>query len=73
MSKSIFSSDGNYRATFGRSKDGTYSVTTYSVGDEEYADLEMWIQRGFQNLEEAKDWAVKDLEQSVIDNDEAAA
>lgn len=69
----MLSSDGNYRATFGRSKDGTYSATTYMVGDEEYPDLETWCQKGFTSLEAAKEWAAKDLKQSVVQNSDSEA
>lgn len=69
MSRAIVSSKGNFKATIGRKKDGTYSVSTYVRGCGEYDDLQTFIQDGLPTLEAAKAWAEtanEDSEQELL-------
>lgn len=67
MSKPIFSKEGHFKATIGKRRDGTFSVSTYMVGFGDYHDLQTFVQDGFPSMDEAKSWAVSDLEKSEMD------
>lgn len=71
MSGAIMSSRGNFKATIGRKKDGTFSVSTYLVGFDDYPDMQTFVQDGFPSIEAAKAWATAENEKSESEGEEA--
>ncbi len=67
MARPLISSKGNFKATIGRKKDGTFSVSTYMAGFAEYPDLQIFLQDGLASLDAAKAWASQDLENSELE------
>jgi len=64
----IRSATGALMSTIGKKRDGTYTVRSYLCGDEGDVPIETWFQDGFATKEEARQWAIEDMQESEQEN-----